>query len=319
MAINNISILVVDDITMSRANNVSVLSSAGYTDIRQASSGNEALMLLNERPAQIVIADWIMPEMDGITLTKVIREQDEDKNHYTVVLIVTSRDSIENLVTAFEQGVDDYIPKPFDPRELIARTYSAERIACLHQQLIESTQLLKDENQHLTKKVLTDPLTGVWNRRYISIHLNNLIKLTLTRGGTAHCAVVDLDHFKKINDEYGHNVGDEVLQGFCERILLAIRPMDVLARLGGEEFVILIYHNEGTEHISSIFGRIRETLTSKPIKTSAGEIPLTASFGIANYLGKNDTQPLITASTLINRADDKLYEAKDAGRNSIAF
>ncbi len=316
---NNVSVLVADDSYLNRANNVSALSKAGYTDIREATSGSEALKLLAERPAQIVIADWLMPEMDGITLTEIIREQDQKNDHYTAVLMVTSKDDVDSLVEAFERGVDDYICKPFDNRELVARTFSAERIARIHQQLIDSAQNLEDDNRRLQQEVLTDPLTGVWNRRYISLHLDNLIKLTITRGGTAHCAVVDLDNFKDINDSYGHDVGDEVLKGFCKRMLKAIRPIDVLARFGGEEFVILMHHNEEADHISSIFGRIRSTLINEPIKTSVGAIPLTASFGIASFRGKKEDRPLIPAETLLKWADEKVYEAKDDGRNCIVF
>ncbi len=319
LTLNNVSILVVDDSYLNRSNAISALSTGGYTDIREAGSGIEALKQLNERPAQIVVADWVMPEMDGIALTEIIREQDKQNGHYTAVLMATTKDSVESLVQAFECGVDDYIRKPFDHRELVARTFSAERIARLHQQLIDSAQSLEDDNQRLQKEVLTDPLTGVWNRRYISLHLDHLIKLTLSRGGVTYCAVVDLDNFKRINDDHGHDVGDEVLKNFCGRIRKAIRPIDVLARFGGEEFVILMHHDHDSEHISIIFGRIREALISKSIKSSAGDIPLTASFGIASFRGKKEDRPLIPAETLLKWADEKVYQAKDAGRNCIIF
>ncbi len=316
---NNLSILIVEDSDLSRFNNVTALSTAGYSDIRMATSGTEALKLINERPAQIVITDWIMPEMSGDTLTKIIREQDKAINHYTAILMVTSKESMDSLVEAFEGGVDDYIRKPFDHRELVARTFSAERIAHLHQQLIDSAKILEDDNLRLQKQTLTDPLTGVWNRRYIFIHLDNLIKLTLTRGGIIYCAAIDLDYFKQFNDTHGHNVGDEILNGFCQRMLKAIRPMDVLARLGGDEFVILMYHEEGVDHVSSIFGRVRESLVSKPIRTSAGDFNLTASFGIASYSGQQDERPFTPSEILLKHADEMLYQAKDAGRDGIFF
>lgn len=313
---NDLSILVADDMPLSCETIRGALTKNGYHNIRIANTANEALALLATRPADVVLADWIMPGMDGLELTDRIRQQDEENNHYTSVILFTAKEGIENLEIAFERGVDDYLTKPVNERELTARVYAAGRIAALQNSLLDMTQDLAASNQQLQEMATTDPLTGLSNRRHMQSHLQALLAETLARGGAICVSIVDIDHFKNINDTHGHTVGDEVLVAFAKRLNRAVRPTDTVVRMGGEEFAIIMYYADATRINPDIFERIRRTLSQRPIKTSAGDLAVAASFGVCVYTGTDTAQ---SPESLIECADQKLYQAKSEGRNRIVY
>jgi len=313
---NDLSILVADDMPLSCETIRLTLIKNGYHNIRITNTANEALTLLAAHPADIVLADWIMPGMDGLELTDRIRQQDEENNHYTSVILFTAKEGIENLEIAFERGVDDYLTKPVNERELIARIHAAGRIAALQNSLLGMTQDLTASNQQLQEMATTDPLTGLNNRRHMQTHLQALLAETVARGGAICLSIVDIDHFKNINDTHGHTVGDEVLVAFAKRLNRAVRPTDTVVRMGGEEFAIIMYYADAARINPDIFERIRCALSQRPIKTSAGDLAVTASFGVCVSTGTNATQ---SPESLIECADRKLYQAKSEGRNRIVY
>lgn len=314
MIMHELAILAVDDLEIGRESVRNSLYRAGYSDVRIASGALEALTMLEQRRAEVVLADWVMPEIDGLELAQRIRRQDEARQHYTSVVLLTVKDGLEPLVDAFERGVDDYITRPVSDRELAARVYAAGRIAVQQNTLLETVTRLGAENSQLKELATTDPLTGVGNRRYMEAHLASLIKETRSRGGVATCAILDLDHFKQINDRFGHPIGDEVLRGFARRLCWSVRPTDVVTRIGGEEFAVLMHHCDPKKYSPAIFERLRLTVVQHPIGTSVGDIPITASIGVASYSGEGE----IDGETLMALADNMLYTAKRQGRNRVA-
>jgi diguanylate cyclase (GGDEF)-like protein len=257
-----------------------------------------------------------MPEMDGLELTDIIRQRDEEQSVYTAIILFTAQEGIEPLVQAFDRGIDDYISKPPNPRELAARVNAAARIASLQNDLLETSHQLEDAVKHLEEMALTDPLTGVGNRRLLSRQLEyHLLDASARHGGVCF-VMLDIDHFKKINDSHGHDVGDEVLVGFTRRIRRTVRPTDLVARMGGEEFGVIMHYTRAENFKPTSLDRLLSSINSRPFKTSAGDLSVTASIGVCFYRGEGE-QPSV--QNLIKCADEKLYESKSNGRNRITY
>jgi len=316
MSNKNVSIIIVDDMQFSRVVVQAALKKAGFSNIRVASSAEQALLMLDEKHADVVLADWIMPKMDGLELTDIIRQRDEELGVYTAIILFTAQEGIEPLVEAFNRGVDDYISKPPNPHELAARVNAAARIASLQNDLLETSHQLEDTIRHLEEMALTDPLTGVGNRRLLSRQLEyHLLDASARHGGVCF-VMLDIDHFKKINDAHGHDVGDEVLVGFSRRIRRTVRPTDLVARMGGEEFGIIMHYTRAENFRHSTLERLLLSINQRPFKTSVGDLNVTASIGVCFYRGEGE-QPSV--QNLMKCADEKLYEAKANGRNRITF
>ncbi|MDQ1363775.1 MAG: two-component system, cell cycle response regulator [Pseudomonadota bacterium] len=312
----DVEIIIVDDMQFSRVVVQAALKKAGFINIRVASSAVQALNMMDEKHADVVLADWLMPEMDGLQLTDTLRQRDEERGEYTAIILFTAQEGIEPLVEAFNRGVDDYICKPPNPHELAARVNAAARIASLQNDLLETSRQLEETIRHLEDMALTDPLTGAGNRRLLSRQLEqHLLDATSRRGGVCF-VMLDIDHFKKINDTHGHDVGDEILIGLTRRVRRTVRPTDLVARMGGEEFgVIMHYSNPENFKVNSL-DRLLSSINSRPFKTAAGDISITASIGVCFYNGEGQ-QPSV--QNLIKCADEKLYQAKANGRNQIVF
>ena len=310
----NLVIIVVDDQESGRNFARAALSREGYEDIRLFADAAAALQSNEQRAADVIVSDWVMPDMDGLALTQRIRQRDEITNHYTAIILCTAQEGIEHLVEAFEQGVDDYLNKPYKERELAARVYAAGRTVSLHNDLLGAIETLAKSNKQLEALSTTDPLTGLGNRRFLQTQLDAMLAETASRGHPTCCAIIDLDHFKDINDRYGHDVGDEVLAAFATRIQRTVRPTDVVTRIGGEEFAVIMHYLNQTQYRPEIFQRIQRSLSQRPIQTSVGEIAITASIGVCCVTG-DDTD--ISRESLLKAADDKLYQAKAEGRNRV--
>lgn len=313
---SNLSIVAVDDAKTSCDLLNVTLSRAGYADIRLMTDPRQVLSALRERHCDVILIDWIMPDLDGLELANQIRQLDEETNHYTSIIMITAREGIGHLVNAFEKGVDDYINKPLDHLELTARVRAAGRIANLQNSLLQTTETLTRSNTELTEMATTDPLTGLGNRRYLRDHLQPLIEEVSKRNGALCCGILDVDHFKAINDKYGHQVGDEILVGISRRLKRTIRPTDIVTRIGGEEFALVMHYNQDNSCNPSHFTRVLDAISQRPFPTSAGELDVTASIGIFRYKFGDEE---ISLNDLLLQADKKLYEAKKTGRNRVAF
>jgi len=312
----DLSIIIVDDMQFSRAVLRSALQKEGYEDIRLAASASAVLEMLTERSADVVLADWVMPEMNGLELTNAIRQQDEDNNRYTSVIVFTAMEGEEAMMEAFQQGVDDYLTKPVNNKELAARVFAAGRIATLHNTLLQTSSALTAANTYLEEMNTTDPLTGIGNQRFISRQLEAQLLQTHSRGGELCLALVDIDHFQNINNRFSYETGDHVLKAFARRLRRAIRPLDVVGRIGADEFALILSYTEPAQFRSSIFDRIRETIRQLPIQTDQGNVPVTACMGVYCFTGGNGIE---TVQKLMEEASKNLAQAQQAGKDQIVI
>ncbi len=313
---NNFSLIIVDHMQSGNTMVKAALEENGYDDIRVTTNAQQALETLNERHADIVLADSIMPGMDGLELTDQIRQQDESLNRYTSVILFSENAGVDPLVEAFERGADDYFTKLPEPRELASRVYAAGRISALQNNLFQTGAKLSRHNKELKELSYTDPLTGLGNLRYFQNHLGASLDETTHRGGATCCAVIDIDHFKKINDTHSHSVGNEILVSFSKRLRSAIRPTDIIARIGGNEFAIIMHYTDQDKLKHAIFKRIQMSITTQAIHTSAGEIPVTASMGICS---RSNNEVPMKVDMILKCADQKLSKAKSKGENQVIY
>lgn len=299
-------VLIVDDDPLTREHLSLVVQAAGF-EVLTAESGRDALLTLRRDYCPIVVSDWQMPDMDGLELCRTIRA--ESFPGYVYVLLLTARDSQQDVVNGFDAGADDYISKRVTEAELMARLRAAKRIVGLEQTLRET---LEEKRRQAT----TDALTGVNNRLYFDKHLSRELKRVRRFGGPLSVLLLDIDHFKSINDRYGHGVGDEVLMQFADRIRTALpREYDWCARIGGEEFVVVLPQTDAAGAMT-VAEKLRQYTAAAPIASEAGNLKVTVSIGVATADGA--TLPAeMTVDDIVELADRGLYKSKQAGRNRV--
>jgi diguanylate cyclase (GGDEF)-like protein len=310
-------ILVVDDDGTTRTILRSMLIALGH-EVLLATNGVEAMAVINEQAPEIVITDWMMPEMDGIALCRALREYDGGRHLY--LIIVTGHGDDNRLVEAFEAGADDYLTKPLKRREFEARLRAALRIVQLHRRLrAESDEIkrfnadLVTANKALQDIATTDFLTGLPNRRHFFERLTQAMAAAKRSGRPVAVLLVDIDRFKRINDEHGHDRGDEVLRAVAEVLRNQLRAADSVARIGGEEFAVLSPETDEGEAVM-LGERLRMALSTVPIAPGPGAGRITASIGVAV---RNSSINEVDA--LMKNADLALYRAKNEGRNRVCL
>lgn len=241
---------------------------------------------------------------DSLRLVSQVRSNDKLRNLPILVLAETTDDA--RVVRALDMGVNDYLIRPIDRNELVARLSTQVRKKRYQERLRENLQASME-------LAILDPLTKLHNRRYFHTHLASLMNDTLARGAAVSLLVIDMDHFKRINDQHGHDSGDEVLRECAERLRKVVRGIDIVARFGGEEFVIVMPDTE-TFAASRVAERIRQSIEKTPfiIQDGAKSLDLTVSIGVATA-GEGFDSP----DRLFKMADEALYEAKRAGRNQV--
>ena len=312
----DLSIIIVDDLQFSRIVVKTALKKAGYDGVRMADSATQALNLLNEQPADVVLADWMMPEMDGLELTDRIRQRDEEAGTYTAIILFTANEGVDLLVTAFEHGVDDYLRKPPNPHELAARVNAAARIAVMQNDLLETSRQMEDTIRHLEEVAMIDPLTGAGNKRFLMSQLKaNLLEASSRNGGVC-LAILEINQLRQIRDQDGIDIANEILIGMQRRLRRSIRPTDTLTRLDGDLFAVLMTYTNFDNYKSASVERLREGINQRPFKTSIDDKKISVSIGVKYYRGDEE---IISANEIIKQAMNKLDDAIDMGNDSIAF
>ena len=278
------------------------LTRAGYSAF-ECTTGEEARQMLKSSPWDLAILDRRLPDMDGVQLCQELKSNPQFRTRYIIML--TGESEQEDKVEGLELGADDYITKPFQYPELLARIRAGKRIVDLQKELVE-------KNKRLELLSITDGLTKLHNHRYFQDELSKAFEESQRYERPLSLVMIDIDFFKKVNDTYGHAVGDDVLKAVARLYQESVRSTDLVARYGGEEFAVMMPETELMDAIT-FAEKIRSLIESTPIETQAGPLKATVSLGVASV-------PLTRVRTpkdLIIAADKALYRAKKAGRNQV--
>jgi diguanylate cyclase (GGDEF)-like protein len=304
-------ILVVDDSAPQREHLSQVLRAEGY-DVVEARDGQEAIRSVKETQPDLVLLDMILPDMDGRQVLRLIKPRESDQ--FLPVIILSMKGDVATKVEGLRLGADDFLVKGVEEPEIIARCQAMLRIKSLQERLREMQRRLEEQS-------ITDGLTGLKNRRFFDERLHEEFRRAQRYGDYLALIMIDLDHFKQVNDRHGHQAGDAVLQEAAALIRGSLRDPDICARYGGEEFAVILpkTHMSGALAVAE---RIWRAIGSKEFVIGPGEdgrapgvIRVSGSIGVAFYPSKD----INSAELLVRFADQALYQAKRSGRNSICL
>ncbi len=278
-----------------------------HHEVTSVSNSMQAIEQVTGGDFDLIIVSLNMLEEDGLRLVSHLKSN--DKTRSVPILMVGNEEDMQRIAHGLEIGAHDYILRPVDRNELLARTRTQVRRKRFQERL-------RDNYEVSLSMALTDPLTGLYNRRYLMVHLDKLLKRREEAHKPLAVLLFDIDYFKQVNDNYGHNVGDEVLKEFATRLSNGLRSFDLVARLGGEEFVAIL-PDVTMERAMVISERLRRGMCDKPFKVSheEGELTCSTSIGGAYFFEEEGIEP----EEALRRADDMLYEAKAQGRNCSVF
>lgn len=295
---DSLAIVIVDDARTSRVFFQRSLEPAGYHDLRIAESGAKALEMLTQRRADVVLADWIMPGMDGLELTEQIRAMDEESGRYTAIILSTVREGMDALVEAFRHGVDDFLRKPFDARELVARVFAAGNQANAQNMLLETGRALARGQEARTPNWSTDPATGLGNRDYFDAQLTTHLMETSMRGGAVCCALIEI-----VGPDLEQQPDTILLGRIGRRILRAVRPTDCVARIGTNRFGLVMSAVESSGFRDAVFKRLSHEVAGRAVH--GGDGPVRVSLRIGSTVWEGPGQ-VLAPSDLISRAERDL-------------
>ena len=295
-------IAVVDDDAAIRRLVRLFLDRAGYETV-ECTTGTEAREKLTSQTWDLAVLDRRLPDMDGVVLCQELKSNPEFRIRYIIML--TGEDEQEDKVEGLELGADDYITKPFQYPELLARIRAGKRIVDLQKELLQT-------NKRLELLSITDGLTKLHNHRHFQDELNRAFEESARYERPLSLAIIDIDFFKKVNDTYGHAIGDEVLQTVASLFRDSIRATDLAARYGGEEFAVVMPET-GLDDAVTFAEKIRTLIEATPIPTQAGPVSATVSIGVSSVPHSQIHAP----HELIVSADKALYRAKRSGRNQV--
>lgn len=300
------TILVVDDQPRNLKVLITFLKEHSF-QIRVAISGEQALKYMEKEVPDLILLDVMMPGIDGFETCRQIKGNPQTAA--LPILFMTALDSVTDKVAGFEAGGADYITKPFQQMEVLARVNAHMTIRKQQQELLQQKKLMQ-------KMSITDDLTGLYNRRHLNTHLIREFEHCKRYKTALSCIMLDLDHFKQVNDSHGHEFGDEVLRSVSALIKESVRSSDYVFRFGGEEFVVLLPETK-KEGAMRTAEKIRSTIAAAHIQNSQRTISIrvTISGGVATFQAGDE----YAANNLINLADKALYTAKETGRNRIVF
>jgi len=269
----DLSIIVVDDLQFSREVIKSALGKSGFTDIRTASSADEALYLLNQRRAHVVLADFWMPGMNGLEMTDLIRRWDENNDRYTGIVLLTAEDTASSIMVAFDRGVDDFISKSANHFELAARVYGAGRNAFQQNELRERTRALGSRFLRIKQQSLQDPETSLPNRAQLELHIEALIEHCKSRGGGLGVSLIEVS---SSNNE----LRPGTLKTIANSIQLSLRPMDMVARFDASTFAVLVPYQDPEKFNADLFERLISSIKRHTMQTTDQGKQLGISIGV---------------------------------------
>ena len=294
----SLSIIVVDDLQFSREVVKSGLGKSGFTDIRTASSADEALYLLNQRRAHVVLADFWMPGMNGLEMTDLIRRWDENNDRYTGIVLITAEDTTSSIVVAFDRGVDDFISKSANQFELAARVFGAGRTAHQQNQLRKRMRSISDKFMRIKRYSLQDPETSLPNRGQLEMHIESLIEHCITRGGGLGLGLIEVSSDNSI-------LRQGTLKTIAHSIQLALRPMDLVSRYSFSTFAVAVQYPEPKAFNPELFQRLIHNIKRHTLQTTDEGKRLQISVGVWHG---HDFDPAPTVTEIISFA----YQVSEA-------
>jgi two-component system, cell cycle response regulator len=296
-------ILVAEDDALSRTLLQRTLQRAGY-EVTAVEDGCRALAELSkEDPPRLALLDWIMPGRDGIEVCREVRHRKE--HAYTYLILLSSRETKQDIVQGLESGADDYLTKPYDTDELKARLRAGERILELEDRLVEARESMRFQATH-------DVLTSLWNRGVIVELLSREVVRSRREKCSSAVMMCDIDHFKAVNDQFGHAAGDDVLREVARRLHTSVRSYDMVGRYGGEEFLVVLNKCDPASAVARA-ENLRNTVSARPILLATKSLKVTISVGVA----LSTDFPNRHADDILHAADMALYDAKKSGRNCV--
>jgi len=317
------TVLIVDDDPAHVRHVREGLAPHGYA-FKEAHDGAQALSAIRQARPDLILMDVEMPGLGGVEVCRIVKANSgEDGFGFIPVILMTARQAA-GKVEGLELGADDYLVKPFDMLELSARVKSMLRLKALQDALVEKNRELDRANKELARRreelltlSRTDALTGLFNRRYFEERLNEEFTRSRRYGSPLSLVMLDIDHFKRINDTFGHPFGDRVLKAVAQTACSRLREVDLMARYGGEELIALLPETSPVDALR-VCERVREAIASLGLEHPGAdghvqEVRLTASLGVATVPAAN----LTSAEALLMAADTSLYAAKGAGRNRV--
>jgi len=295
-------VLVADDDRMTRQAVTKALVDHGLR-VEQAEDGQQALERAKKGGIDLLILDVVMPRLSGIECCRVLKGSSDDR--FLPIVLLTSRNDVESRIEGLRIGADDYLGKPFDERELLARVDNLLRLKRAHDEVLAG-------KKRLEQLAIQDELTGVYNYRYLQTRLGEEFKRAQRYRYPLACAMIDLDRFKTVNDEFGHDVGDLVLREVAQRISGVVRDVDVVARYGGEEF-LLVLPNTHFAGALTVAERVWRTVGQKSISVGDRRHKITVSVGVSLYPSRD----IKSKDQLLKAADEAVSRAKQEGRDRI--
>lgn len=295
-------VIVADDDRVTREYVAGLLRAHGH-EVETIADGQKAVERVSRGGIDLVLLDIIMPGLSGLDCCRLLKAMTEDS--FLPVILLTAKADTDSRVEGLRIGADDYVCKPFDERELLARVQSMLRIKRLH----DDVQSAKERLAHLA---VHDELTGLYNYRYLHTRLNEEFKRAERYRDPLACAMIDIDHFKSFNDRHGHDVGDAVLAEVARRLRGAVREIDVVARYGGEEFLLVLPSTHFSGALTAA-DRVWRSVGSVPARVEGADHQVTVSLGVALYPSRD----VKSKDQLVKAADKALYQAKADGRNRI--
>jgi len=300
-------ILLVEDDKLQAKVAKDYLETSGY-EVVWVENGKSAIKTAKTQKVDLILLDLVLPDLNGNEVARWLKLNEDTRS--IPIIILTVKSSTKEKVTSLEAGADDYLPKPYNEIELNARIYACLRTKALQDELREKNRQLEEVLLQVENLAITDPLTELFNRRQFESTIEKEFSRTKRYNSLTSCLMIDIDHFKNINDEYGHHAGDKVLKEIAKLIKSCVRETDTVARWGGEEFIILLPETK-KEDALQVASKILKVVSD----CKFSDIPrqITVSIGIASI-----PEPSIdTAGKLIHASDSALYEAKAHGRNRI--
>ncbi len=285
-----------------------VLAREGYEAII-AHDGAEAVRHVSGDLVDLVLLDMVLPDMDGLEVLRVVKESSGSR--FLPVIVLSDRADVASRVTGLRTGADDYLPKPFAEDEVLARAAGMLRIKSLQDELRQS-------KSELLALSMTDALTGLSNRRHFDLRLAEEFRRTQRYAESVSLLLIDLDHFKALNDRFGHPFGDRVLREIAQLVRISVREVDVCARYGGDEFAVILPQTElpsarrAAERILDAVRKKTFRLEDVASPSDGPEVGVTTSIGVASSSADVDT-----AEQMVSAADAALYRAKGEGRNTV--